>query len=63
MNLPKLQVDECPDANGNFTIRPYDGSPNGDIYADTIGTIYDKEQAELIVRTCNYLIDRVKLEE
>ncbi len=40
--------DEQGDANGNFTIRPDDGSTNGDIHAEVIATVYTEEDARLI---------------
>jgi len=40
--------DEQGDANGNFTIRPDDGSTNGDTHAEVIATVYTEEDARLI---------------
>lgn len=51
--LPKLQADECPDANGFVTLRPFDGSPNGDTIEQPIATVYDSGHASFIVRACN----------
>lgn len=41
-------ADECTDANDFVTIRPADGSPNGDTDADPIATVYDEEHAGLV---------------
>lgn len=41
-------ADECPDAGDGITIRPYDGSPNGDTEAAEIATVYDPANAPLI---------------
>jgi hypothetical protein len=49
----KLQVDECPDANGFTTIRRYDGTSSGDTEAQPIATVYNSKDAQLIVRACN----------
>lgn len=46
-------VDECPDANGHFTIRIADGSPNGDIEQQPIATVYDSDIADIIVTRHN----------
>jgi hypothetical protein len=35
----KWTVDECPDANGNFTIRPSDDTPNGNTVDNPIAGI------------------------
>lgn len=43
----KWTIDECPDANGNTTIRTYDGTPNGDTEAEPIATVYG-EHAVLV---------------
>lgn len=41
-------VDECPDAYGHWTIRPDDGTPNGDTEAEVIATVYDEDDARRI---------------
>lgn len=46
-------VDECPDADGNFTIRIADGSPNGNTDEQPIATVYLLEIAETIVAEHN----------
>ena len=49
-----IKVDECPDENGNWTIRTADGTENGD--TDTcLATVYDLRFAEQIVSAINYL--------
>ena len=50
----KLQVDECPDANGCWTLRPHDGTPNGDLIAQPIATVYDRLHALQIVEIINH---------
>lgn len=40
-------VDECPDAQGNFTLRASDGGPNGDTVSQPIATFYEGENADL----------------
>lgn len=52
--LPPVVVDECPDANGNWTIRLADGSSNGDISVPPVATVYDHDHALLIVRAINH---------
>ena len=42
-------VDECPDANGHWTIRLADGSPNGNTEAEPIATVFDRQEADFIV--------------
>jgi len=49
----KWVVDECPDANGHFTIRLDDGSGNGNIEAQPIATVPDLTTAESIVSNHN----------
>ena len=49
----KWQVDECEDANGYFTVRPFDGSKTGDIFRQPIATFYDLNFAELAVQAVN----------
>ncbi len=49
-NLPRWQVDEALDANGHSTIRPYDGTPTGDIDSQPIATVYKREDAFAIVQ-------------
>lgn len=38
-------VDECPDAFGYWTIRPADGTVNGDIHEEPIATVYEHENS------------------
>lgn len=42
-------IDECADANGYFTIRSFDGTPNGDIHGQPIATVYTHANARLVV--------------
>ena len=44
-------VDECEDANGFSTIRWDDGTPNGDLDAQPIATVYEHRHAEIISKT------------
>jgi hypothetical protein len=46
-------VDICPDANGHWIIRIDDGSDNGDTSIEPIATVYELENAELIVARNN----------
>lgn len=41
-------LDECRDANGFYTVRIADGSPNGDTGACPIATVYQDHNAALI---------------
>lgn len=42
----RLQIDDCPDADGFTTIRPeLPGSPHGDTDAQPIATVYEIEDA------------------
>lgn len=43
--MKKVQIDECLDANGNITVRYWDGSPNGNTEAPVIATFYDESYA------------------
>lgn len=57
----KWVVDECPDANGNWTIRVTDGTRNGNIEMDPIATVYGLALAERIVHTHNQERDNEEL--
>lgn len=46
-------VDECPDAQGHWTIRVADGSANGDTDAEPIATVYAEASAARIVACVN----------
>jgi len=58
-------IDECPDANGFWTIRISDGTPNGDIDSQPIATVYTLEDAERIVQSMNQQgeMDSIEREE
>jgi len=45
----KWQVDKSNDAYGYFTIRPFDGSSNGNIQEQPIATVYEEQDAISIV--------------
>jgi len=47
--MPMFQVDECGDADGFSTIRPYDGSVNGDTDTEPIATVFKSEHADMLV--------------
>lgn len=47
-NYPKYQIDDFRDANGYFTIRLYDGTPNGDTES-CIGTIFEEKHADMLI--------------
>lgn len=49
----KWVVDECADANGNWTIRIDNGTPNGDTELEVVATVYGLALAEHIVETHN----------
>ena len=53
-------ADPITDAQGNITIRPYDGSPEGDIDAQPIATVYDTASA-LIIETAPELLEACEL--
>jgi hypothetical protein len=44
-------VDRVPDANGHWTIRTGDGSPNGDTGAQPVATFYDRALAKQVARS------------
>lgn len=44
----RWQVDECSDAQGCWTIRPANGTPNGDTSAQPIATVYLEKDARRI---------------
>lgn len=46
--MTKFVVDDCPDANGNYTIRFDDGSVHGDTNRNPIATVYSKEFADML---------------
>jgi hypothetical protein len=46
-------VDECPDANGNWTIRLANGTENGDTTSEPVATVYGLALAEHIVSLHN----------
>lgn len=52
--MNRVQLDECPDANGFYTIRYFDGSPNGDTERPVIATVYDYDFAKEIVYQLNH---------
>lgn len=54
----KWAVDECPDANGNWTIRIADGTPNGNTDENPIATVYGLALAERIVYLHNQAHER-----
>ena len=58
----KWTVDECEDARGFFTIRPHDGTPNGDFEADPIATVYDANHAHLVAAVPEMLAALKRLE-
>jgi hypothetical protein len=53
MTKIKWQIDNCPDAKGFWTIRPYDGTENGDTSQQPIATVADYDLAKLIVADHN----------
>lgn len=44
----RWKIDECLSPGGFYTIRPYDGTPNGNTEAQPIATVYREEDARLI---------------
>lgn len=48
-----VRVDECSDANGFYTLRWADGTPNGDTQSQPLATIFDYEVAQLIQEAVN----------
>ncbi len=55
--LPLLQNDPILDASGFTTLRPYDGSANGELDVQPIATVYDAAHAAEIVRRVNLPAD------
>lgn len=54
--MQKWVVDECADANGNWTIRIDNGTLNGDTGARVVATVYGLALAEHIVETHNKVL-------
>ena len=50
-----VTIDECPDANGNWTMRFANGTANGDTTQEPIATFYQLDVAESVARACNAL--------
>ena len=50
-------VDNCPDANGNWTIRLDNGTENGDTESEPVATVYGLALAEHIVTMHNEGVD------
>lgn len=59
----KWVVDDCPDANGHWTIRPADGTVCGDTNRQPVATVYSREAADHIVLSHNYPLPPIKLVE
>lgn len=53
----KWIVDECPAADGNWTIRVADGTPNGNVEVEPVATVYGLALAERIVYLHNQAYD------
>ena len=51
--LTPWHMDECEDAAGFCTIRRHDGTQNGDTDGQPIATVYQPEDAEMIVCAVN----------
>lgn len=51
----RWQMDECPDANDDYTIRPFDGTANGNTDEPIIATVYTYGEAKLIEATPDLL--------
>lgn len=51
------KVDECADANGFATIRPDDGSANGDTDAQPLATVYDWNAARIMAAALRALAE------
>ena len=54
--MQKWVVDECADANGNWTIRIDNGTLNGDTGARVVATVYGLALAEHIVDAHNKVL-------
>ena len=54
-------MDKCPDAHGFSTIRPSDGSINGDTDAQPIATVYRPDHALLIATAPETAAERDRL--
>ena len=52
-HTPKLQIDECEDSRGFLTLRPFDGTPSGNIDVQPIATVYGQDHAAYIVAAAN----------
>lgn len=59
MFAQKWVVDPIPDANGNWTVRIADGSPNGNTEENPVATFYDEKSAGWVVAQHNVFIDRL----
>lgn len=54
-------VDECEDAHGNITIRPADGTTNGDTSSSPIATVYHTQHAAIIAAAPETAAERDRL--
>lgn len=59
--LKRWVVDLTPDAQGNWTIRIDNGTPNGDTEADVVATVYGLALAETIVAEHNTTLASIRV--
>ena len=56
----RWKIDECPDANGNWTLREADGTEHGDTET-CIATVYGGVMEQELIEAAPRLAERVKL--
>ena len=61
--LRAVTIDECPDANGNWTMRFADGTPNGNTEEEPLATFYNLETAKHFVAMNNGMGKLMQLQE
>lgn len=58
-----VTIDDCPDADGNWTMRFADGTLHGDITVSPIATFYNKDIAEVFAKNWNALGQMVAMSQ
>ena len=56
----RWKIDECPDANGNWTLREADGTEHGDTET-CIATVYGGVMEQELIEAAPRLAEQVKL--
>ena len=56
----RWKIDECPDAEGNWTLREDDGTEHGNTET-CIATVYGGEQEQNLIESAPLLAERVRI--